>query len=294
MNRILIIDDDATHRYFCKVCLANEHYNLEEFDDPSIAYQYIQENEISLILLDWKMPKMSGMEFLKQLKMDKANALIPVLVISGFNKEEVIPNSLQYELVDFISKPISKTELNAQVKKMLRISSNKQQLETAHSELDELYEKQNILRNEVAEKQVKIASLGIQNDQFFFDVKDLKQKIKEVKNLLPEGKIEAAKALNKIVQKLEKMANSKELVDQINLVYKTLEPEFVSRLNEIDTKLTPLDIKHCLYLRMNLLNNEIASIFNIDTKSVQMRAYRLRKKLNLKPKQDLRKFIASI
>ncbi len=70
--------------------------------------------------------------------------------------------------------------------------------------------------------------------------------------------------------------------------------DFFRKLNEKFPSLTENDKKLCAMLRLNLSSKEIASIQNIEAKSVDMNRYRLRKKLNISAEEDLNSFLASI
>ncbi|HWK99165.1 MAG TPA: LuxR C-terminal-related transcriptional regulator, partial [Parapedobacter sp.] len=59
-------------------------------------------------------------------------------------------------------------------------------------------------------------------------------------------------------------------------------------------ELVPNDMKLCAYLRMNMSSKEIASLLNITTRGVEIRRYRLRKKLNLAPGKNLTEFLMEV
>lgn len=76
---------------------------------------------------------------------------------------------------------------------------------------------------------------------------------------------------------------------------KNIHPAFFSKLQEqASQKLTPLDLKYCTYIFMNLSSKEIANILYVEPKTVRMAKYRLKQKLNLDKKIDLNKFIQNI
>ena len=69
---------------------------------------------------------------------------------------------------------------------------------------------------------------------------------------------------------------------------------FFLKLKANYPELVPNDLKLCAYLRMNMSSKEIASLLNITTRGVEIRRYRLRKKLGLKPNQNLTEFLMSL
>lgn len=70
--------------------------------------------------------------------------------------------------------------------------------------------------------------------------------------------------------------------------------EFISNLTAKYPKLTPKDIKLCIYLKMNLSSKEIAPMMNISFRGVELHRYRLRKKLQLQQDENLTKFLLNI
>ncbi len=70
--------------------------------------------------------------------------------------------------------------------------------------------------------------------------------------------------------------------------------EFITTLSKKFPKLTPKDIKLCVYLKMNLSSKEIAPLMNISFRGVELHRYRLRKKLNLTQEENLSKFLLNI
>lgn len=70
--------------------------------------------------------------------------------------------------------------------------------------------------------------------------------------------------------------------------------EFLSRLKEAHPSLSPNDIKLCAYLRLNLSSKEIAPLFNISVRSVEIKRYRLRKKMNLERDENLVNYILTL
>ncbi|MGO4822069.1 MULTISPECIES: histidine kinase [unclassified Flavobacterium] len=70
--------------------------------------------------------------------------------------------------------------------------------------------------------------------------------------------------------------------------------EFIIKLSQKYPNLTPKDIKLCIYLKMNLSSKEIAPLMNISFRGVELHRYRLRKKLQLVPDDNLSKFLLSL
>ena len=70
--------------------------------------------------------------------------------------------------------------------------------------------------------------------------------------------------------------------------------EFLKLVKEKHSSLTPNDLKLCAYLRLNLSSKEIAPLLNISPRSVEVKRYRLRKKMDFPPKTNLTNYILDI
>jgi CheY-like chemotaxis protein len=86
VKQILIIDDDISIRHMLGRVLVSEGYGVVSAADGLAALQIIEHSEIDLVLLDLKMPGMSGRETLKVLKEKRPE--LPVIVISAYSRQE--------------------------------------------------------------------------------------------------------------------------------------------------------------------------------------------------------------
>lgn len=100
--------------------------------------------------------------------------------------------------------------------------------------------------------------------------------------------------LQKLQQNIRHSINFDNDWDKVKLHFEKVHPDFFARLTEICPQLTPNELKHCAYIKMNMSIKETANLLNIDYNSVKMSRYRIKKKLNLEPETDLVEFIHNI
>lgn len=82
--KVLVVDDFATMRKIEKNILGQLNVkNVDEADDGSTALPKVQQNHYDVILLDWNMPIMSGLEFLKALRADPNTKNVPVIMVTA-------------------------------------------------------------------------------------------------------------------------------------------------------------------------------------------------------------------
>ena len=77
-------------------------------------------------------------------------------------------------------------------------------------------------------------------------------------------------------------------------IFNQTDRDFLNRLKSLHPDLTPNDIKLCIYLRLNLSSKEIAPLLNISTQSIEIKRYRLRKKMRLDRNQNLTDYILKL
>jgi tetratricopeptide (TPR) repeat protein len=82
--------------------------------------------------------------------------------------------------------------------------------------------------------------------------------------------------------------------DEFRQHFEQIHPLFFHKIQQMSDKITPNDLKHCAYMRINLDSKQIAHLMRITPESVKMSRNRLRKKLNLPAETDLYKFLASL
>jgi len=121
-SKILVVDDDRICIKTMKYFLAKNGFrNILTADSGFQALEKLQNETFDLILLDIIMNNMDGYELCKRIKSNVNTAHIPVLMVTGENKnnEDVIKESFQSGAVDFITKPINAIELLSRVKSAL-------------------------------------------------------------------------------------------------------------------------------------------------------------------------------
>ena len=162
-------------------------------------------------------------------------------------------------------------------------------IETIEKELESYRNEQEGLDKELKYRQNEMVTMAMNIIKKFEFVAQLKEDINKIKKEINDN--ETRQALNKVILKI----NQNLLYDRDRELFQMhLEDHnsnFMHRLNEAHQGLTDNEKRLAALLRMNLSSKEIASILNISPKSVEMNRYRLRKKLQIPPKQNLTDFI---
>lgn len=116
---VVIFDDEMDIREVLKYNLGKEGFNVITFPSPVYGYEFIQENIPDVILTDWLMPDMNGLDFCKKLRQDNALHKIPLIMISCKGNEEDIVTALNYGADDYMVKPFRIKELVARINRII-------------------------------------------------------------------------------------------------------------------------------------------------------------------------------
>lgn len=117
--RILIVDDFSTMRRIVKNLLNDLGFtNTAEADDGSTALIELKKVHFDLIITDWNMPGMPGIDLLKAVRADPALAKIPVLMVTAEAKREQIIEAAQAGVNGYVIKPFTAATLEDKLAKI--------------------------------------------------------------------------------------------------------------------------------------------------------------------------------
>lgn len=119
-QRILIVDDEPAIREMVAVALELADFQTLEAENAQQAHSIIVDERPSLVLLDWMLPGVSGIELARRLKRDEGTAEIPVIMLTAKSEEDNRIQGLDVGADDYITKPFSTRELIARIKAVLR------------------------------------------------------------------------------------------------------------------------------------------------------------------------------
>ncbi len=117
---ILVVDDEAAIRQMVCLALTQSGYACVEAADVAAAQERLRETPPDLILLDWMLPGVSGVDYARRLRADKLTRDIPVILVTARTEEEDKLRGLDSGADDYITKPFSTRELLARIKALLR------------------------------------------------------------------------------------------------------------------------------------------------------------------------------
>jgi len=141
------------------------------------------------------------------------------------------------------------------------------------------------LRLDIASKnrELAISTMSIiKKNEFLNTIKD---QLKKVDNT-PEVK--------SVIKTINRNINNTDDWKFFEKAFNNADKDFLKKMKSLHPDLTPNDLKLCAYLRLNLTSKEIAPLFNISVKSVEVKRYRLRKKMALPHENNLAEYILNL
>jgi response regulator RpfG family c-di-GMP phosphodiesterase/serine/threonine protein kinase len=121
VHRVLIADDDAFIRQFCRLGLEEEGVQCEEAENGLRGLEMMGQTRYDLALLDWSMPEMDGLEVCRQLRRTPPSANLKIILFSAHGTNDDVGRVLAAGADDYLTKPFSTVQLAARVKAALRL-----------------------------------------------------------------------------------------------------------------------------------------------------------------------------
>jgi putative two-component system response regulator len=134
--QIVIVDDNPTNVALAQaVAKTIAGAQAKSFLDPAQALAWCESNELDLLIVDYMMPGLNGIDFISRLRAVPGRQEMPILMVTANPDRKVLYKALEVGATDFLHKPLDTAELGARMRNMLAIRKSHLSLENRASEL---------------------------------------------------------------------------------------------------------------------------------------------------------------
>ena len=185
----------------------------------------------------------------------------------------------------FLLHNVYKRYYRNQQKKMLERKNKELELKSLENQQQLMHFKNEKLQSDIEGKnrELAISTMSlIKKNEFLNKIKDELKKVNESKNLSP------------VIDIIDKNLNNTDDWKLFQEAFNNADKDFLKKIKGMHPSLTPNDLRLCAYLRLNLSSKEIAPLLNISPRSVEVKRYRLRKKMNLPHESSLTNHIIEL
>ena len=122
---VLLVDDEKDILFLYSECLKSDGYQTISFDNPIEALNYLDKNDnisnCSLVITDYKMPQMSGLDLVKKIREKDSKSKIKTMLVSAYLKNDLLKDNVDMKKIDkIIEKPIDIDKLKNEVTELIK------------------------------------------------------------------------------------------------------------------------------------------------------------------------------
>lgn len=283
--KIMVADDDPGILELIVEFLGGQGHQLLYAPNGQKAVELAQNEGPDLIIMDWEMPILNGIDAVRRLQADERTSNIPIIISTGVMMEPSdLKEALDSGAVDYMRKPLHPVEFNARIKANLRIK-------TQHEEILRLLEREKeLMADDLARKDRELTTAAV-NDSNNQEL--INEIITGLNDLIPRSIGAERQAILKMRNGLRSRLSLEEGNQRFFKHFEDVHPDFFQNLERGFPQISLNDRRICAYLRIGLSNKEIARLSNVESGSVRKSLTRLKKKMELGAEDDLRQFITN-
>lgn len=286
MKTLLIVDDDPNNiQIINETFLSAEtnKYRVLNANGGTLGLEIATKMLPDVIITDWEMPDMNGIELTKKLRANELTSHIPIVIASGIMiTSEDLSIALSAGANDYIRKPIDKVELVARVRSSLELADYIKSIREKNiliSEQEKSLFEQEIekLQREVAFKQRELAT----NVNFMLQLETEQERLLQELNKLKPFLNTAGKEELKIIADAFREQSEAQSAFELEQKFESMNSEFYTALSQRIPDITKSERTLCAYLKMDLSPAQIATMTKKNTNAIHVSISRIRGKLGL-------------
>lgn len=135
LTKILVVEDTAFSRVLISNQLRNLNYEVLEAEHGRQAWQMLKENDINMVITDWMMPEMDGVELCRKIRKFYASSYVYIILLTAKKERNDFIEGMAAGADDFMSKPYDPMELEMKIRAGDRVLSYERKLKDRNAEL---------------------------------------------------------------------------------------------------------------------------------------------------------------
>ncbi|MEO1654507.1 MAG: response regulator [Bacteroidota bacterium] len=268
---ILVVDDDIGNLKSMIQYLkeASTHYEVLGITDPKLVFKIAKEKNLDLVITDWNMPGLSGLDLIRHFKELHPFRKLPFMMVTGIHTSvQDLEYALDLGALDFIRKPVNKIELRARVSSLL-------QLFYAYKVID-------------LQKDEALSYKTLQIHQYNQNLSQIRKGLEDYLFSLPS---KARTPIKDIIQAIPFSNLPNQEWENFKREFEQIHPYFFSNLLGQFKDLSPAELKMCAYIRVGFKIKEIASFLNLEYRGARVQKSRIKKKMGVTGDLSLDEFL---
>ncbi len=296
--QILIVDDDSRQLKILTGQLidSNPAYKLLIATSGKAGYDIAVKNKPDLILMDWEMPGLNGLETISLLKSNEETRSIPVIMVTGMHGDvNKLREALDTGAIDFINKPFNGIELNARINTHIKqIEFFKRFIEQQdlvnRQEKELIAKEKQILETEIKYHQKQLTMSAVNLLRYSHLLQTIGE---EVNRILPFTNEEGARIIKALVSQISDKSGE-HMWNEFEVCFERVHNNFYNKLIDKIPDISLREKRLCAFLTMNMSTKEISAITFQSPNSIDVAKHRLRKKLGINSDDDFANFLISL
>jgi len=286
-NTILLADDEPQNIEVLFNSLESEDYNIIVANDGQQAIELSQQIMPDVIIMDWDMPNVNGIEAVVAIRTNADTTNIPIIMATGkmIGMENMII-AFDAGVNDFLQKPLDPIEIIVRVRSMIRYyDSFKKNInyekQIAKQKIDLLKEEIEVNKQEL----LRITNHAIQLNKFNINFLN---NLEKIKNVVPSN----FDLIDKMVTEI-KLNKAMINWEEFDVLFNKVNVSYIDKLTERYPELSKNERRLCVFLKLNLSNKDISVLTLQSEDALKKARYRLKQKLGI-GNQRLANFLQKI
>ncbi len=298
MKKILVVEDEPKHLKTIIEYLTTENQNYEIISagNGSLACSIAEAEIPDLIIMDWELPVMNGIDATIKLKNTKKTCAIPVIMCTGvMMTSHDLQTAFNAGAIDYIRKPIDRIELISRVRSMLMLADYFNQKNIADGKVDDLTKVVHEQEMQLLQTELDFKNQELTAKALFMIQKDevITKTVNSLHQISKSGEAVVIDKIVKLIKDLQAQQKGK-IWREFEGHFEKVHREFYARLNSKYPDLTTNEKRICAFIRLNLTTKDICALTQQSIKSIEVARTRLRQKMALPRNENLSTLISML